>query len=163
MTMLDLNTLKSIAEENATSKAVFGQLSSRVRSRGQINLRKLRYDLLTQGQRIVEEEYVEIFKKLQDLGVGKLISGRHGKPTRFMWNYKLVSIAKAAVSAEPTVIVETVKKRAIKSLPKEILAVNESSIVEQAQRVPISITFNLSPDIRVDDLAALISLAKGLK
>lgn len=148
--MFDIDEVKDIAERSPTSKAIFNELSTRKRSRHRINLRKFRYDLLTKGQHIEEGAYLETFKQLQSAGVGRIISGRLGKPSRFVWNYKLVEVAKAASGAEPPQ--ETRKPR------KKVPIIHSTKAV-----APISITFNLSPNIRAEDLGALISLVKELE
>lgn len=168
MTMLDVVSLKAVAESNATSKAIFGELSTRQRSRHRINLRKFKYDLLTSGQRIIEDEYIETFKKLQDLGVGKLISGRHGNPSRFIWSYKLKDIAQAAANGEAIIMPEIspMKKQRKQRKPytRRIKASNvQPEPAKQIAQSTISLVFNFSTDTRMEDLAALVSLAKELE
>lgn len=164
MTMLDVTTLKAVAESNATSKAIFGELSTRQRSRHRINLRKFKYDLLTNGNKVIDEEYVETFKKLQEMGVGKLISGRHGNPSRFVWSYKLKDIAQAAQSGEAIIMPEVKQKKTRKPYTKRKI---ESKVpvetVRQVAQSTISLVFNFSTDTRMEDLAALVSLAKELE
>lgn len=152
--MLNAEVIKQIAEENDTSRAIFSKLGDRQRSRARINIRALKYDLLMNGQKVVEEEFLATFKKLMDLGVGSLVVGRGGNPTRFIWNYKLKDVAKAAKS-DKVVTIRRPKKFEAAVVPVEKVTVKE--------KTPISITFNLSPNIRGEDLAALISLAKELE
>lgn len=152
MTNLNVAAVKEIANENETSRSIFNELGTRQRSRARINLRKFKYDLLTTGQPIVDEQFVETFKKLQDLGVGKIISGRLGNATRFVWNYKLRDVA-SAVHSKETPIVTKKKLTSPASEPKKELAVGGQ----------IQITFSISANTRTEDLAALISLAKELK
>lgn len=144
--------LKTIANENDTSKAIFNELSGRQRSHARINIRSLKYDLLTKGTVIEDDKFIDTFKKLMALGIGSLVVGRAGKPTRFIWNYKLRDIT-GAVNTQPEIKV-IAKPGRPKGAPNKKKALTTS---------PISITFNLSANTRTEDLAALISLAKELE
>lgn len=160
--MLNVASLKLIAEENDTAKAIFNRLADKKRSRSRINIRALKYEMLTNGQKVVEEEFLNTFKKLMDLGVGSLVVGRAGNPTRFIWNYKLKDVAMAAKSDKVAPVKTIRRPRKLESVPA-IVPVQKVTMSPIKDKTPISITFNLSPDIRGEDLAALISLAKELE
>lgn len=150
--MFNKDKLIELAGSNSTSQAIFKELGTRQRSREKLSLRKLRYDLLTKGQQVIEHDFLNTFKAMQDMGIGTIINGRLGNPTRFLWNYKVVDVAKSVNIPKKIVTPVVIKK----TEPK----VTDGMITNKP---PVSITFNLSPNIRVDDLAALLSLVKELE
>lgn len=64
------------------------------------NIDRLKNLLLAKGEKIVDKEYMETFKRLQDMDYGSIVYGRNGQPTRFIWNYNLKSVGKSAFSEE---------------------------------------------------------------
>jgi hypothetical protein len=153
-TVLNTNEIKEIANSSNTAKAIFNELGRRVRSRSRLDLRKLKYEILSSGNQVVDEEYVETFKKLQASGAGKLVSGRLGNPTRFIWNYKLKDVTNSAFEPETKVNEPGIKPVRRKSKTR--------SKHKDLSLAPITITFQLPNDIRSEDLSALMSLVKEL-
>lgn len=88
--------LSTVATQNDTAKNVFKVLSERERFRSETNLSRLRRSLLDEGKKVVADDYLGVFKSLQDLGIGTIVIGRGNKPTRFKWHYNLREVAKAA-------------------------------------------------------------------
>src|SRR6185312_119444 len=87
---MDLNM---IAKENETAKNVFEVFGARERFRRETNLQRLQRSLLENGKKVVDDEFVELFKKLQSAGIGTLVIGRGNKATRFKWHYNLKDVA----------------------------------------------------------------------
>lgn len=163
--MLNQDKIKTIANSSPTSKVVFNALSERERYRDQLDLRKFKNDLMNKGEKIVQDEYIETFKMLEQLGVGSLIIGRKGKPNRFKWNYNLKDVAKASMNnevkefkaiAQP--IITTKRPRGRPRKNQSIL----NAVSTKATNQPISITINLPADSNPADVAALLSLVKGM-
>lgn len=88
--------LQQIASENETAKAVFSTWAQRRRFRRETNLPRFEASLLQDGHKIVRQDFLQLFKRLEDAGIGSIIVGRHGKPNRFVWNYNLKDVAKNA-------------------------------------------------------------------
>lgn len=162
--MLDQSKIKSVANSSVTSKAIFNALSERERYRDQLDLRKFKNDLMNKGEKIVQDEYLETFKMLEDLGVGSLIIGRKGKPNRFKWNYNLKDVAKASMNNQTQIktIAQsvTVSKRPRGRPRKNQSLLNAVSVKKTNE--PISITINLPADSNPADVAALLSLVKDM-
>lgn len=98
MKMLQLN---QVAESSHTARNVFEDLSKRERFRRETNLINYERKLLNSGKKIIHGEYLQVWKMLQDLGVGSLIIGRNKTPTRFIWNYNLKDVAKSVKYKQP--------------------------------------------------------------
>lgn len=158
--MFNQEEIKSIANQSPTSKIVFNNLSKRLRFRRGTNLSKFHVQLINAGEKIVEDEYMDTFKKLQTLGVGSLIFGRGGKPNRFKWNYNLKDVAKAAFSAQKVEMVELQRKPG-----RPVKVVEKRAISPKVDTKPskVSITLEISSNSRPEDITALLDLAKQLR
>lgn len=160
-----VSQIQSIANESSTSKAIFSALSERERYRTRLNLKKFRYDLINKGEKIVEDEYLATFKRLQDLGIGALVIGRKGKPNRFLWHYNLKDVATAS-SGKSNVELRTLDKmKKPVGRPRGRPRKNQSIVtgaVLKKHHEPISITINLSPNVSPEDIGALLALVRDM-
>lgn len=95
---MEMKQLTQIAQANETSKNIFEVFSTRERFRRETDLRRLQRTMLEAGKKVVDDEFINLFNKLQDIGVGTLIIGRGNKMTRFKWHYNLRDVAKAALT-----------------------------------------------------------------
>lgn len=166
--LMNLETqLKDLSKENKTSEAVFEALSQRMRARNVTNLNLLKYFLINNGIQIVTEQYIEVFKKLEALGVGSLIRGRKTKtgqtsPPRFVWHYNLKEVGKAAKG-------DKVSLKEIQSaqpvLPPSTVDVPESEHVNKItiDRDGFKINIDLPKNVTPEDLSAWLSLVKEFK
>lgn len=108
--MLNLNELQVVSNQSDTSRLIFKELGNRQRFRSSTDLRQFRNNLLASGMKIVQDDFTKTFKDLEKLGAGSLITGRRGNASRFIWNYNLKSLAKAAAGA-PTVLTSIARTR----------------------------------------------------
>jgi hypothetical protein len=162
--MLDKNELKTIANESPTSQAVFDHLASRQRFRVRTNLVKLKYDLIHNGKKVVDNEYLGTFKKLHELGVGNLIVGRRGKPNRFIWNFNLKDIGQAAFN-ELKDDVRTVGKKSTKRrmrVRKKIVEQQNVSPEFRSEQKLAEISIPIYSHFKAHDITALLDLIKEL-
>lgn len=155
--MLKNEDIKEVAQTTPTSKVVFEALSKRVRFRDQTDLNKFRNDLLGEGQKIVDDEYMETFKKLQQLGVGILKLGRGNKPNRFKWNYNLKQVAKAAFD-ESQEVNELNSKPISRRMKKRLIrrGIKPTNVIKRPGKGPVSITVSL-PVKKAERLLTFIS------
>lgn len=89
---VDLEKLKAVANENQSSKSVFKYLFERRRGRQDTNIKRVQRILKESGSELNADDISNVFRKLQDLGIGKIVYGRRGNPNRFMWTANLRSI-----------------------------------------------------------------------
>lgn len=100
MNALNGTTLNEIATATPTAKIVTQKLADRQRLRHVTDISRIRNDLVKDGSRIVDEEYMAYWKQLQNQKIGNIIYGRKGKPNRFEWHYSLKSVAQAALDGK---------------------------------------------------------------
>lgn len=94
--MFNQEVIKSVSNLSATSKIVFEALAKRQRFSRKTNLNKFHQILLNNGCKVIETEYYEVFKKLQELEIGRFIQGKNGSPNKFEWYFDLKGLAKMA-------------------------------------------------------------------
>lgn len=95
MTTLDSKVIREISHANPTSEALFLALSLRERNRSEIDLDRTRQELVAEGFKIVRDDLIEAFTKLEKVGVGTLVKAKDGHPTRFKFHFSLKEVAKA--------------------------------------------------------------------
>lgn len=108
--MLDLNALKP---SNSTEEQIVSNLDKRKRFRRETNITRYFDILRQQGVSIVEDQYLATWKKWESLGLGSIIYGRKGNPTRFKWKYNLKWVAQAAKEGDKAgepMMLEAMKK-----------------------------------------------------
>jgi hypothetical protein len=95
VTPLSLGLIKEAARKNPTARLVFKAMASRDRElrapKYEIELARLKHDL-DQEHNITNKNFYQVFKDLQDAGVGIMIMGRRGNPLRFKWFYSIKSV-----------------------------------------------------------------------
>jgi hypothetical protein len=115
---LNTEVIKSIATETPTAVNLFENFAGRQRHRQETNIGRYRMALIREGVKIADEEYIEVWKKLQDAGVGTLIIGRHGNPDRFKWNYSVKDVGRIAKGEEVSTKTEKEEKKTKKQRVK---------------------------------------------
>lgn len=103
-------TLHKLAYSSETAQNVCLALGVRERVRGFSNINSLKYELRHQGFKIVEEDYMKMWKEWQDAGLGMIVLGRGRKQTKFVHFYDMRKIAQAALEGKD-VEIESNKKR----------------------------------------------------
>lgn len=125
-------TLNQIATASDTAKTVTELLASRQRLRHVTDISRVRNDLVKDGSRIVDEEYMAYWKQLQTQKIGNIIYGRKGKPNRFEWHYSLKSVAQAALDGKDVNL-----EKIIVSEPKQMeMQVEQPTILAPVKRGP---------------------------
>lgn len=90
---MDTIRIKEISSASPTAEVASLALAMRERSRGEINIQRLKKQLLAAGEAVVDEEYADFWKGLEGAGIGSL------KGARFKWHYSLKEVAKAAINS----------------------------------------------------------------
>lgn len=106
MKALDSKAVQEIAHANPTSEALFTDLSRRERNRSEIDVERMRQNLVAEGFHIVPEAVVETFEQLARAGVGEIVRGKNGRASRFRFHFGLKEVARASgvVQLAPKVV-----------------------------------------------------------
>lgn len=89
--------LYKLAHESKTADAVVHALASRERLRHFIDIRRMRYDLKKEGFKIIDSEYMNLWREWEKMGLGSIVRGRIGKDDRFVMNYDMRRVAEASI------------------------------------------------------------------
>lgn len=111
--MTQVNEIQKLASENETAKSILTHFAGRERFRRETDMNRFQSVLLRSGQKVVEKDYLETFKRFESLGLGVIVYGRGSNPSRFIWNYDLKTVGKAAVG----------QQEAVQELPKALKTV----------------------------------------
>jgi hypothetical protein len=93
---LNFKALKALYSAGPVSKSVLDEFASRQRNQQTTKLDQLLLRLSNAGKAAPRAEVISVLRKLDEYGCGNFITGRKGHPTRFEWQYDLVSVGRAA-------------------------------------------------------------------
>ncbi len=88
--------LQSLYDENPHAKAALDHFASRERNRHTTTLDRLLYSLSEDGSTMSRGDLIKILRRLEELDCGRLIAGRKGHPSRFVWAVGMVDVGRAA-------------------------------------------------------------------
>jgi hypothetical protein len=155
--MLNQASIRSIAKESEESLSIFNSLAKRKRTRKVTDLRQLQYKLLDEGEKLTKEDVMRTFQALEKAGVGSVIIGRRGKPTRFKWHYSIKRVAKAGLG--PRVYKEKTPQLAMKSskhmTPAEFSRRVQSIIPNAISSHSLQAVISTSIKIRLDFISKI--------
>jgi hypothetical protein len=153
--MLNMSSIRSIAKDSEESQTIFNSLAKRKRTRRITDLRQLQYKLSNEGEKITREGVMRTFQALQDAGVGSVIIGRKGKPTRFKWDYSVKRVAQAGIKVvkvkktkeEPAFVAPVISKKSRKMTTSEfsekVRALAPANIASESIQAVISTTIKI--------------------
>ncbi len=109
---IDGAALQAEAEKSHEFKTLAHYGAQRDRNREVTDVEQMRKGLIEKHQEELDaDKWLEAFHTLEDLGMGSLIHGRNGTPTRFRWNYSLKAIGAAALSGEALTVYRITPKQ----------------------------------------------------
>jgi hypothetical protein len=100
---LNVKALKALYASDPIARFVLDEFASRQRNQQKTKPDQLLLRLSNAGKAASRTEVINVMRKLDEYGCGKFITGRKGHPTRFEWQYDLVSVGKAAAGGAQSV------------------------------------------------------------
>ncbi len=113
-----IQSIATLSVLNPVAKTIIDDFAKRQRLRRETTLDRYERHLADTYGQIDHNQLVETFQTMENLGLGSLISGRGGKPSRFIWKYSLRDVARAAkgeIKAEEMGLTPTGKTRIVRS------------------------------------------------
>ena len=92
--------LKEIALKSKTAEIAAYALYMRRRLTRDTDIPRLKYDLIKDGHKVINEDFDQLWDDLQRAGMGVLVHGRNGQPNRFEWFYNMRLVAQAALDGK---------------------------------------------------------------
>ncbi len=139
---MDVLSIANLADLNPVAKNIVADLGKRLRLRRKTNIPRYQRHLADQfGSEVDEAQLVDTFKKMESLGLGSLVNGRGGKPSRFVWKYSLRDVAKAArgeIKPEEMSLAPTGKTRIVRSTKPKVKVAPAKPIEPSPISAPIT-------------------------
>lgn len=151
--------LKDIVNASDTAKAMFKSFANRERFRRHTDIPYFVRTLEAEGIKVKQDDLLIAFKRMSDLGLGTLVYGRGKAPSRFIWNYNLKDIAKAAQGKKSLQDAER--------LNTKVAAIRQRMSPEQEAKPTVSadsnvITFSIPKDtVSKENILKVIELLFG--
>ena len=133
---------------------VFDHMASRERNQRETKVDRLLKLLEAANYRPSRGDLIALFKDLVDISCGQFVAGRHGWPSRFIWDVDTLSVSRYVVGETPEV-------GAIQSLKENFI---ERDLIKHAfnLRTDLQICFELPVDLTEKEAERLAGFLKTL-
>ena len=95
--------LRAFYHESRFARAFLDHAANRENKQSETTVERALTILNERGVEATRGDAVEMFKRFEDLGCGKSLWGRRGKPSRIAWSASIVSVGRAAVGEQQVV------------------------------------------------------------
>ncbi len=99
----DVDALRQFYRDNTVAKAFFDHVARRERDQSETKVDRILVRLRADGHNFRRREIIDLFRKMQDQGLGQFVEGRRGWPSRFVWSTGLTSVGRAALGEPQTI------------------------------------------------------------
>src|ERR1039458_4312671 len=82
----DVDALRQLYRDNPVAKAFFDHSARRERDQSETKVDRILVRLRADGHNLRRREIIDLFRKMQDHGLGQFVEGRRGWPSRFVWS-----------------------------------------------------------------------------
>jgi hypothetical protein len=101
--MPNIDALRQLYMDSPVARAFFEHAARRERDQSETKVDRILVRLRADGHECRRREVIDLFRKMQDQGLGQFVEGRRGWPSRFVWSTGLTSVGRAAIG-EPQII-----------------------------------------------------------
>jgi len=151
---MNIEELKKLYGTNEAAKALCDHMAARQRNQSETKLARILALLSSEVGELKKSDLIATFRKLEDLGCGQYVEGRHGWPSRFVWSVGSLSVCQAA-SGETSVVEPLLKA-------DEASAETESLTHTFNLRADLPVGFTLPIDLTVGEAERLATFMKTL-
>src|SRR5215469_15638704 len=92
----NIDALRQLYRENPVAKAFFDHAAKRERDQSETKVDRIIVRLKADGHEFRRREIIELFRTMQQEGLGQFVEGRRGWPSRFVWKARMTSVGRAA-------------------------------------------------------------------
>lgn len=148
--MTNVGQLISFIDSSGVAKAFFEQLATRVK-----NYRTTTVDHAVRLIGRDRREVVEMFKQMEELGLGSFIVGRRTGVSRFEWSVGMVETAQAALGGKDDIAIEPLESSELEleEFPEE--EDSESMQHSFVLRRDLTVSLNLPLDLNTQEAERL--------
>lgn len=94
---MQLESLKQLYSGNEAAKAICDHMAARTRNQNETTLDRIIGHLSAADKEFKRSDLIAAFRRLQEVGCGQYVEGRHGWKSRFVWSVKSKHVASAAL------------------------------------------------------------------
>lgn len=151
-------TLGKIAHATETAENVSLALAVRDRVRDFSNINTLKYELRSQGLKIVDADYNKYWSSWQDAGLGVISLGRGKKQTKFLHYYDMRVVARAGLDRKDIVVAAAQKDN--ESEIKKVRSAQLDDIASSIGKKQVKAAATPAKDVGAQNV--FIALRKGV-
>lgn len=147
--------LKQTYQTNEAVKAICDHMAARDRNQTETKLRRILRHLTNDGVDLRRSEVIGAFRQLEEAGCGRYVEGRHGWPSRFVWDVKSLAVSAAARGTQPLEL----------SATEDVVDdSDEAELIEHsfALRPDLTISLELPTDLSRTEAARLAAFVQSL-
>jgi hypothetical protein len=86
-----VDELRKLYKSNAAARSLLDYFAARER-----NARRSPVERLCAVTGISRADVIDLFRKLEEMSLGRFLVGRRGQPSRFEWDFAMISVGQAA-------------------------------------------------------------------
>lgn len=101
--MPDIKMLRQLYADSPVARAFFEHAARRERDQSETKVDRILVRLKADGHEFRRREILDLFRDMQNQGLGQFVEGRRGWPSRFVWSTRLTSVGRAAMGESPTI------------------------------------------------------------
>lgn len=90
-----MNRLRALHQDNRAAAILFDEYANRKRNKRVTNTDWVAR--LVREQNVQRSEVIQMFRTLENIGCGKYVEGRKGKPSRFDWTKSSLAVCQLAI------------------------------------------------------------------
>jgi hypothetical protein len=152
---LNSKTLKDITHKNRTAEVTMTALALRERIRTFSDIPRTRAKLIKEGEKIVEADYIQLWKDLQAAGVGVIVNGQRNRPGRFEWHFSLKDVAAIALEDKTAKAAATQPKAERPKLKEAAPVAKAERLVYVSLRPGFDLAIKLPGDVTAKEIQTI--------
>jgi hypothetical protein len=147
--------LRKLYSSDKTARIFLDHMSTRQRNQNETKVDRILKVLGREGHSVTRGDIVGLFRSLQDIECGQFVTGRHGWPSRFVWDVGLTSVARIA-AGENSEVEQIAAEGADDEVETELIA----HVLNL--RPTLEVTFDLPVDLTEREAERLASFISSL-
>lgn len=152
---METEKLKISYTQNRVVQAICDHLAGREKNQSETKLHRMLRHLANDGFDLKRSEVIAAFRALADAGCGRYVEGRHGWPSRFVWEVRSLDVSAAARGVQ---ILEREPKSNGVSSEEDVELVEHSFVL----RPDVVIALELPPDLTRSEASRLAAFVQAL-
>lgn len=153
---MEVETLKSVYDSNQVVQAICDHMAARDKNQTETKLHRMLKHLESDGFDFKRGEVIGAFRSLETAGCGKYVEGRHGWPSRFVWETKSLHVSSAAKGQEP--LLRDTSTNDDEDITEDIEFIEHSFVL----RLDLPISIELPADLNEQEASRLAAFIQTL-